>query len=154
MTGSIPQQQGPTEPNRVDQATAPPRPKNRAVPVLVSVSVVAVIAVVVAVVAATGRNSTSPPASSDDTVMTTSSLSDPEQAFLVALRSRGFPTDAGVDQDLINLGHGVCTDFEDGSNLGSIESRLYNAGFTDPAKAGAIISAAVQDLCPQYLDRL
>jgi Protein of unknown function (DUF732) len=89
-------------------------------------------------------------------VLAPSAHADDEADYIRALSSSGFVFDGGGRTNMIELGHRVCSDLDQGVDAVTIggwiqDSSTRMEGSTGPWK---IVDTAIQHLCPQHMDQV
>lgn len=79
---------------------------------------------------------------------------DPESDFLATLTQGGFswPDDATA-QSLVDLGYGVCSDFDSGANAADLITDGVASTGWDGTTVGYFIGAATSSFCPEHLQQ-
>lgn len=115
------------------------------------------VAVAVVIIAATSAGGHQDATSSDYSAPRPAATTPPtaNQAFLADLEANDPEATSEGDTMTIRLGHDVCTDFANGFSAQNVmEDAASAAGTVDSTLSdddmGAIVAAAVTDLCTQY----
>ena len=83
-----------------------------------------------------------------------SATSPAEQKFLTVIADHGITWPQGKDQAVIDTGHAVCTDWQNGATVASELADLQGATHWSEDWAGFFIGAATASFCPQYESKL
>jgi uncharacterized protein DUF732 len=75
-----------------------------------------------------------------------------DDAFLHALSAQGITWPNGEDKTVVNVGHGVCTDWANGMTLQQTFADVKTLQLSD-TNSGYLIGAATQAYCPQYMSK-
>jgi Protein of unknown function (DUF732) len=77
-----------------------------------------------------------------------------DDVYLHALTSGGLSWDAGSDQKMISVGHGVCTDWSGGNTLAQTVTDVKTTLGLSDGGTGTLLGAATAAYCPQYDSKL
>jgi hypothetical protein len=78
----------------------------------------------------------------------------PEDDFLQYIANNGITWPAGKDQQVIDTGYAVCTDWKNGATFGQEAQDLKDTTGWDDHKIGTFVGAATGAFCPQYQSKI
>lgn len=89
-------------------------------------------------------------------VLAPTARADDDADFIRALSSSGFVFDGGGRENMIALGHRICSDLDQGVAAVTIGGRIQDASTRMEGSAGPwkIVDTAIQYLCPQHMDQV
>ena len=76
--------------------------------------------------------------------------SENDQVFVKTVRGQVSELNGLSDKDLVDIGHGVCTDFDNGTTFQDEVTSMD--GYVSPYNAGYLIGASIGVYCPQHKD--
>ncbi|HZQ34128.1 MAG TPA: DUF732 domain-containing protein [Mycobacterium sp.] len=78
----------------------------------------------------------------------------PEEDFLKYIADHGITWPAGKTQAIIDAGHGVCEDWQNGATFSKEVNDVTSATNWTDQQAGVFIGAATGAFCPQYESKI
>ncbi|MBO0680159.1 DUF732 domain-containing protein [Mycolicibacterium sp. S2-37] len=78
----------------------------------------------------------------------------PEQEFLDAIAGEGITWDPNNTSAVIDTGHAVCTDWDNGFTFSQEVAELVTATGWTLEQSGAFIGASTGAFCPQHMNKI
>ena len=89
-------------------------------------------------------------------VLAPTARADDQADFIMALSNAGFFFDGGGRTNMIELGHRICSDLDQGVAAVTIGGWIQDASTRMEGSTGpwVIVDMAIQYLCPQHMDQV